>query len=236
MRVAIIGYGEIGQAIEKVYLEKNVQPLIKDLERDDNIPLGCDVMHICIPYSDMFVETVDKLLLKYDPRMTVINSTVAPGTTEQLQNIHNIVHSPVRGVHPDLFEGLMTFKRVVGGNCVDAALEHFNALGMSAVAYDDSVTTEVAKLLSTTYYGVCIAFHDYAKKVCEATGANFEQAMTEWNKDYNEGYTELGKANVVRPVLYPPEGSIGGHCVVPNAEIIKEVKHSSLIQAILNLK
>lgn len=236
MRIAILGYGEIGKAVEKVYLEKGIQPFIKDLDRDDDIPLGCDVFHVCIPYTDMFDEIVDKAILKYAPRMTVINSTVAPGTTAKLENIHNVVHSPVRGVHPDLFEGLMTFKKVVGGNCAETAVEHFNALGMSAVAYDDSITTEVAKLLSTTYYGVCIAFHDYARRVCEASGANFEQAMTQWNSDYNEGYTELGKANVVRPVLTPPEGSIGGHCVVPNAEIIKEVVHSPLVQSILNLK
>jgi len=235
VKIGIIGYGEIGKAIERVYLEKDVQPFIKDFDRDDGLQ-GCDFLHVCIPYTKGFVPVVERYVDELNPKIILVHSTVAPGTIERLSRYYKIAHSPVRGVHPDLYEGIMTFVKVVSGNAAHEVSQHLEQLGITTSIYDNPVTSEVAKLLSTTYYGVCIAFHDYARKVCEATGANFEQAMTEWNTDYNEGYRKLDMPHVARPVLYPPQGSIGGHCVVPNAEIIKETEHSSLIQSILNLK
>jgi UDP-N-acetyl-D-mannosaminuronate dehydrogenase len=239
MKIGIIGHGEIGKAIEGVYAAQQIPVHIKDLERDDGLK-GCDYLHICIPYSHRFVDIVEKYLLDLNPKVTIIHSTIAPGTVDKLTTYssanYKIVHSPVRGVHPDLYEGVMTFDKIVAGNAAEEVYQHFISLGMSPRIYENSVTSEVAKLLSTTYYGVCIAFHDYARKVCEATGANYDQAMTEWNQEYNTGYAALGMGHVRRPVLYPPDGSIGGHCIVPNAEILKETLNSLLIQSILNLK
>jgi 3-hydroxyisobutyrate dehydrogenase-like beta-hydroxyacid dehydrogenase len=234
MKIGIIGYGEIGRAIEALYHKNNIEPKVLDWERDDGLE-GTDYLHICFPYGPRFVHWVRSYINHYNPKATIIHSTVAPGTTDELSE-YAIVHSPVRGVHPNLLEGLLTFEKVVAGNASTEVAEHLNSLGLKVKIYKDAITSEVAKLLSTTYYGVCIAFHDYANKVCKDTGANFFEAMTEWNNDYNEGYRELDMPHVVRPVLYPPEGSIGGHCVIPNAEIIKEIVHSSLIQAVLNLK
>ena len=34
--IGIIGYGEIGQALDDIYLANNFVPLIKDLDRDDD--------------------------------------------------------------------------------------------------------------------------------------------------------------------------------------------------------
>ena len=48
-----------------------------------------------------------------------------------------------------------------------------------------------------------------------------------WQEDYNAGYIKLGKPNVVRPVLTRipnKEKIIGGHCVLPNASILKEME------------
>ena len=43
--------------------------------------------------------------------------------------------------------------------------------------------------------------------------------------------------NVVRPVLYPPkDGKIGGHCVIPNAELCKKFFDSTVLDYILELK
>jgi len=235
VKIGIIGYGEIGKAIEQVYLEKDIKPFIRDFNRDDGLE-DCDFLHICIPYTKAFVPVVERYVDELNPKITIVHSTVAPGTIERLSRYYKIAHSPVRGVHPDLYGGIMTFVKVVSGNAAHEVSQHFEQLGITTSIYDNPATSEVAKLLSTTYYGVCIAFHDYARKVCEATGANFEQAMTEWNKDYNAGYTELGMDHVVRPVLYPPEGSIGGHCVTPNTEILKEILDTYITQAVLNLK
>ena len=49
--IGIIGHGEIGSSIEKLYLGKSKYAVfIKDIERDDGHE-GIDFLHICIPFS-----------------------------------------------------------------------------------------------------------------------------------------------------------------------------------------
>ena len=67
-------------------------------------------------------------------------------------------------------------------------------------------------------------------------GVNFDEAVTDFNKTYNEGYLKLGKKNVVRPVLFVDDKPIGGHCVVPNAEILNNNFKSEAVDLILKYK
>ena len=60
MKIGIFGYGEIGKAMAKFY--KN--PLIKDLNRDDGLS-GVDILHVCIPWSNNFIEIVEKEIEKW---------------------------------------------------------------------------------------------------------------------------------------------------------------------------
>jgi len=70
----------------------------------------------------------------------------------------------------------------------------------------------------------------------EKAGIDFEKTVTDFNKTYNQGYSKLGKKNVVRPVLYPPGEGIKGHCVVSNAEILKKYHKSKALDLILEYK
>src|ERR1035437_9609165 len=207
-KVGIIGYGEIGKAVAKFY--KN--PKIKDLDRDDGL-VGVDVLHVCIPWSDKFVSIVKAERKKINPKITIIHSTVVPGTTKKIGGM--VVHSPVRGIHPYLYEGIKTFVKYVGADdkkTGELAKKHLESLGIKAVVFYPSVTTELGKILDTTYYGVIIAWHKEMKKICDKMGVDFDQAVTSFNGTYNEGYTKLGKKNVVRPVLFADNKPIGGHC------------------------
>jgi len=235
--IGIIGYGEIGRGLDKVYKEKGYIPKIKDLYMDDDLR-DVDVLNICIPFTDSFVRDVKHYIYGIKPGIVIIHSTVPPGTTRLVgEDYPAVCHSPVRGVHPNLDEGIKTFVKAFGGVAAVPAAKHFeNDLGIECEVYETSVTTEVAKLLDTSYYGVCIAWHDYAKKLCDKHNVDFDEAQTHYNQTYNNGYKELRKGNVVRPTLIPPDGSIGGHCVVPNAELLREDLDSKLLQAITDLK
>jgi UDP-N-acetyl-D-mannosaminuronate dehydrogenase len=105
-------------------------------------------------------------------------------------------------------------------------------MGIKSHICKDSKTTEYAKLLDTTYYGMCIAFHSDVAQLCENEDVDFDEVMTLYNQSYNKGYITLGKENVVRPVLYPTK-KIGGHCVVPNALILKDYMNTKIIDSIL---
>src|SRR3989344_1858105 len=198
-KIGILGYGEVGQAIARFY--KN--PKIKDLSRDDGLS-GAEVLNVCIPWSENFIETVKKEIKKIKPKLTIIHSTVVPGATKKIGGM--IVHSPIRGIHPKLFEGIKTFVKYMGADNKKAgrlAKKHLEGLGLKTKLFFPSLTTELGKILDTTYYGLCIAWHGEMKKICDKFGVNFEEAVTDFNKTYNEGYAKLGKSNVVRPVLHP---------------------------------
>ncbi len=241
-KIGIIGYGEIGKALEKVYEFNKIQPLIRDVERDDNLK-RCDVLNISIPYSDNFNIIVSDYIQEISPReLVIIHSTVAPNTTKQIRELsgyNSVVHSPVRGVHPNLYEGIMTFVKFVGADDPDSAercLSHFDSLGIIASVSESSLTTEMGKLFDTTYYGLCIAWHGEMKKICDELNISFDECVTYFNESYNKGYSKLDKGNVIRPVLNPPSDKIGGHCIIPNTEILKKNFKSSMFDSILEYK
>lgn len=234
MKVGILGYGEIGKAVKKLYGLHQV--FIRDLDRDDGIE-NCRYLHVCIPYSKNFVNQVSEIIEANNPSYVIIHSTVQPTTTEKIveRTRAKVVHSPVRGIHPELLEGLLTFEKYVGADFdCEEVIEHLNSLGIKTKLVS-SRTSELAKLLSTTYYGLCIAWHGEMQKMCDELNVDFEEVTTDWNNGYNEGYLKLDMAHVVRPVLYPPT-RIGGHCVLENTEILKQSFESEALDLILKYK
>jgi len=228
-KIGILGYGEIGKSLATFY----DSPKIKDLDRDDGLE-GVDVLNVCIPWSDNFIEIVKEEIDSIKPKLTIIHSTVEPETTKKIGGM--VVHSPVRGMHPDLAPGIKTFVKYVGTDNEEAgkmAKEHLESLGIKVRVFSPSVTTELGKLFSTSYYGLCIAWHGEMKKMCDKFGVDFVEASSDFNRTYNEGYRELGVENVIRPTLYFPKEGIGGHCMIPNTKILKKYFDSKAIDLIL---
>ncbi len=238
-RIGILGYGEVGKAIAKFY--KN--PKIKDLKRDDNLK-GVKILHICLLWKENFVKIVKKEIKEIKPTITIIHSTIAPGTTKKIisglpRACRGVVHSPVRGMHPKLYPGIKTFVKYIGADNKKAgqlAKKHLESLGIKTKVFTPSITTEIGKLLDTSYYALCIAWHGEMKKICDKAGVDFEKAITDFNETYNQGYKKLGKENVARPVLYPPKDGIGGRCIISNAEILKKYHRCRALDLILSYK
>ena len=243
MRIGILGFGEIGRAIEELYVSVSPKEIAfkvrhKDLNKDEGI-INSRYLHVCIPYSDDFVDQVCECIEKENPDSVIIHSTVQVGTTRKIMEksgLNKICHAPVRGVHPNLFEGLKTFPMYLGydktwdrcGEFIKGVEFHFARIGVKTKIVRDFETSELAKIASTTYYGMCIAFHGEMQSLCSEMGLNFEDVMTEWNKEYNRGYTKLGMDHVVRPVLSPPDKKIGGHCVTANAKLLQDYVYNDV--------
>ena len=222
-KVGILGYGEVGQAIAKFY----DNPKIKDLGRDDGLK-GVEILHVCLPWMEDFVKIVKKEIKEIKPKLTIIHSTVVPGTTKRLGlslSKAMVVHSPIRGMHPDLYPGIKIFVKYIGADSKKAgelAKSHLESLGIKTKVFSPSITTEIGKLLDTSYYGLIIAWHGEMKKICDKFRVDFDEAITDFNRSYNEGYKKIGKLNVIRPVLYPPGGGCSGHCVLENSVLLRE--------------
>lgn len=233
--VLIIGMGEIGTALYSLIEDsRKYQIYKKDLEEID-INANIDIMHICIPYTDEFVDIVRGYVEKFKPKLIIINSTVRPGTTQEIfgKCKISIVHSPVRGKHPNIKEGLLLYKKYIGPidrNAGENAKNHFETLGVKTELFKSPIETELAKILSTSYYGLCIAWHQEMERICKKFNADFDQTVTEFNKTYNDGIKDVNP-NLIRPIMYP--GFIGGHCVMPNLTILQKDIKSDFIDAIV---
>ena len=237
-KIGILGFGEVGRAVAKFYRN----PKIKDLrlKKDDKLE-GIDVLHICIPWSSNFIKIVKKEIKKIKPKLIIIHSTIAPGTTKKIAQATKlpVVHSPIRGIHPHLYKGIKTFVKYIGADNKKAgkiAQKHLESWGIKTKIFYPSATTEIGKLLDTTYYGICIAWHGEMKKLCDKLGLDFNKAVTDFNQSYNKGYLKLRKKNVIRPVLYPPQKGIAGHCIIPNTKILQKYFKSKTIDLVLKYK
>lgn len=236
----VIGNGEIGSAVYNVLKQRSselssIATDIKDENFNDVVNQRAKTIHICFPYSRTFIDDVVNYAKQTEAELIIIHSTVAVGTTKLIESRVDtyVVHSPVQGQHPDLTDSILYFKKLVGtwSNIAfhDVQIEFPN---LKLIHIKNSDATELGKILSTSYYGVCIAWHREMKKFCDKFGVEFDDAVTTMNEVYNEGYAKF-KPNVIRPILTPPTGSIGGHCVVQNARLLEEQVQSAFLSLIV---
>ena len=214
MKTLVIGFGEIGQSLYNV-LRGNYDVGYIDRHTEYNVERA-EIIHICFPPSDKFIEQVKEYQARFNPKYTIIHSTVSIGTTAQL----NAIHSPCLGIHPHLEESMRVFPKYLGGPQASEVADYFRRAGLKVYLFDKSETTELLKILDTTYYGVCIEYTKDIKRQCEKYGVPFE-AWTVYNNFYNECYPKLGHPEFVRPNLIPIMQKIGAHCVLPNLELLE---------------
>lgn len=200
----VIGAGEVGRAIGEV-----LGCEVRDIEGTSH---PADVLHICFPWSEGFIEAVEDYRGQYQPSLIVVHSTVPVGTCRRL----NAVHSPVTGKHPHLAESIRTFVKLFGGDRAAEAAELF--VGVRTETYPDPETTEAGKLWATLQYGWLIALQKEAYRFCQQVGADPDIAYRRFNEVYNAGYAALDEPYRL-PILDNVPGPIGGHCVIPNARL-----------------
>lgn len=230
MKVLLIGYGEIGKAVYE-----NFSGILKVEIYDRSKPPKekYDLLLIAYPYSDNFVKNTLEYHKAYSPKAAIIFSTVTIGTTSQ---IPNAVHLPIEGKHPNLKESISSMHKFVGGKnkiAREFLLKRFKESEITE--FERPEQTEAMKLLSTSMYGINIEFARYAGEVMDKYKLNYD-AFKEFNKAYNELYKKLGMPEFQRYILSPPEGNIGGHCVVPNAKILDKQIPSTLLKEIYKEK
>jgi UDP-N-acetyl-D-mannosaminuronate dehydrogenase len=100
------------------------------------------------------------------------------------------------------------------------AAAHFESAGLKTKVLTSPEATELAKLTETTYFGLMIAWAQEVERFCDQSGADYEQVIS--------FYDEI---KFFPPVKYFP-GVIGGHCVMPNIEILRQFDESVVLEAI----
>jgi UDP-N-acetyl-D-mannosaminuronate dehydrogenase len=223
--VIVAGLGEVGRPLFEI-LSEHYNVIGLDITPPAD-PIGkVDVLHICYPFEikDFIGETA-RYIDKYKPTMTVINSTVAVGTTRAVAQRTGaaVANSPVRGKHVRMQEEIRSYTKFVGA--MDSAggkyaAEHFEGAGLKTRVLSAPEATELAKLTETTYFGLMIAWAQEIERYCDQAG-----------QDYAEIAAFYDEISFFPKTKYFP-GIIGGHCVMPNIEILRKFNDSMLLNAI----
>src|SRR4029453_8755326 len=93
-------------------------------------------------------------------------------------------------------------------------------LGMRTRTLASPEATELAKLSETTYFGLLIAWAQELERYGDQVGV-----------DYNEITSFYEEIKFFPSTRYFP-GVIGGHCVMPNIEILSKLPNSDILDAI----
>jgi UDP-glucose 6-dehydrogenase len=222
----VVGLGEVGSALSQV-LRRTGRVFEHDLERCEfDEPIG--VMHLCIPFTRPadFEAAALSYIQRFKPELTIINSTVVPGTSRAIAKraLVPIAYSPVRGKHVRMAEDLLKYRKFVAGsddNTASRAAEHFRAAGMTTQCISKLETLELAKLAETTYFGVLIAFAQELNRYANRVDGDYAEAL-----DFFEEVDFLPRTK-----YYP--GFIGGHCVIPNIDLMHTIAPSPMLDAVL---
>lgn len=219
--VVVVGLGEIGKPLMQLLSERY------DTVGVDLTPVAppsqVGVLHICYPFQiDDFIGVSAAYIRQFRPELTIVNSTVPVGTTRIIAELTNspVANSPVRGKHAHMLRDLRSYTKFVGAidaRTGDTAIEHFESVGLHAELLGTPETTELAKLTETTYFGVLIAWAQEVERYCDTFGVDYDRVTSFYNE-----------ISFFPRVKYYP-GIIGGHCVMPNIALLRQLADSDLL-------
>lgn len=223
--VVVAGLGEVGRPLFEL-LSAHYRTVGIDIKPPAEPVEEVDVLHICYPFEIKdFVGETARYIRDYKPRLTIINSTVAVGTTRAVLERTGaaVANSPVRGKHVRMLQEMRSYTKFVGAidpSDADYAAEHFKAAGLKTKILAAPEATELAKLTETTYFGLMIAWAQEIERYCDRTGQSYDEIVSI--------YDEIPFFPTTK---YFP-GVIGGHCVMPNIRILRRFDDSAILKAI----
>jgi len=228
----VAGLGEIGNPILKL-ISKNIITVgydtnekFMDMKKHKKfLNLKTSFLHICIPFTTKFSSNVISLSKRFQPDGVVIHSTISPFTTKKLQTQLNIpvIYSATRGVHKRMLSDLKHYTKfyAIEKNAPKAkwASSEYSKLmqkcGIKTKQMSSPVTLELAKIVvDTSYYGWLINYAQLSNIIAIQHKVNYDEMWSFAD--------EIHKFLDNRPKMYP--GFIGGHCVIPNLDLMKDKK------------
>lgn len=229
--IAVLGCGEIGTPLYRLSRGGYAQVLAIDrlLEPPSEPLYEVEALHIAIPgVLEDFVSIVSDHIKKYDPNVVMVHATTPPGTTAKLVDLHGaevVVHSQVHGKHHGnrMQRDMLHHKKFVGTTSDAAFKKAKKVLVTMGHAPDEikrlSSTTagEVAKLLATTFFGYLVVWTQEVERISAKSGIPYEDLMV---------FTELETADF--DIKGKSPGYIGGHCVMPNIDLLSQFSKSPL--------
>jgi len=166
--------------------------------------------------------------------MVVIESTVAPGTTENIVKPilekesglaagkdFSLVFSYERVMIGRLIKNIVHLPRIVGGidkESTRRGVELYSHIVKEKIYPTTTLTAEVAKVVENTYRDVNIAFANEIALICESLGVNVFKVRDLVNTLPNDPSNP--SSNPIRNMHFPGAG-VGGHCLPKDTWLLK---------------
>jgi len=226
----VVGLGEIGKPILKLFSKHDlvigydVNPKLMNKKIFEQFSsLDTLFLHVCIPFNEKFIKSVILLIKKFDPDCVVIHSTVKPFTTKKIQEMSSIpiIYSAVRGVHKRMLYDLIRYTKfyAIENNtprlkwASSTYSKFLKTCGIKTKKLSSPITLELGKLIcDTSYYGWLISYAQLSNMIAIKNKVNYDEMWL----FADEIHKYLGN----RPKMFP--GIIGGHCVIPNLELVHD--------------
>src|SRR3990167_5126281 len=240
----LVGFGEVGQALHSVLAERRKFVICDPPKKLNPQTFQTDWLHVCIPYTNSFVDDVLDYREKFFPRFIVIHSTVPVGTTRTIcekMGPHGngefgsfyVYYSPIRGIHPNLARFIREFPKWYAsewvGNADLAFSGYFAQAGIQVRRAPSTDMLELMKLWETLEYGYRIVlWQEIERQIRKNMPGSFDEnltAMKSWLFEKRRVYD--GDRGLV-PIMYG--GPIGGHCVEANWDLLSPIMDSKLYE------
>ncbi len=226
MKHLIIGSsGEIGQALLRILKNEFEKVYGHDLDIEHDPKIKIDIIHICFPYNKDFPDYVFEYVERFGVKnvYVVIHSTVLPFTTTNLSKIiKNVIYSPVRGTHPNLYEDMLKWKKYLASDSPEGLYfveKIFQVAGFKTQVVNDSVSLEFAKHYDLLMFALGLVATQEIYEAKHSFGID-PSIIREF---VNDGYYNI----------YPYTEAIGGHCVIPNMKVFQS--YSQLAYQIIRM-
>lgn len=222
--VIVAGLGEVGRPLLQI-LSRTYESVGIDVA-PVQISRPCSVLHVCYPFQiHDFIGTTVSYIKRFQPRLTIINSTLGIGTTRKVQEQVDVpvVYSPVRGKHAKMQQEMLHYRKFVAGfdaQSTQQAARHFEAAGFPIAIFRTPEVGELSKLVETTWLGILVGWAQEVERMAAGCGAS-----------YGEVNAFIEEIDFLPSQVFP--GRIGGHCVMPNIAILRDRFRSGLLDAVV---
>jgi len=224
----VIGLGEIGKPLLQLLSKKDltlgydINPKMMNIKKfQESETLETRFLHVCIPFTINFEKNIIKFFKKFHPKIIVIHSTIKPNTTKiiQQQLPVPVIYSATRGVHKRMISDMKKYVKFFSleknvPNNEWASKQFVSVMKRAKIKtkkMSNPLTLELAKIIcDTSYLGWLINYAQISNMIAKKHNVNYDEM---WSFS-DEVHKFLGN----RPKMYP--GFIGGHCVIPNLDLI----------------
>jgi hypothetical protein len=221
----VAGGGEIGKPIFQLCRGAFEQVIVEDPQcgRPEAALYPVESLHVAFFGSrEDFVGIASGYVEKYNPEITLIHSTTFPGQTDVLIEMFGedrIVHTQVNGKHTGsrMRRDMLSYPKFVAtrsDKAFEKAREVLAAMGHAPeniLRLSCPLAGEISKLLATTFFGYLIAWAQEMERLSARSEVAYEELMS---------FTALAAEDFLIHNKTP--GVIGGHCVMPNIDILRK--------------